>query len=314
MGKRSFQCSVFGFRLRQSITFGHASQRSVFIENRIVKTVLMRNRIGIALVVVLVLVGAGIAITFVMKVRSTQDRVYCQNNLRELSFFAETPDPKSKDEPVQFNRIIPAGTLPILDFSVDDRLSWAVATLPNLYQKRQDTLAIFQSIDQAERWNSKSNIPFAKQSIYMLECPGKPYVFDSEGWATTQYVGNGGVGDNAASLPIDNPHVGAFRYDQPTPFEAITDGRSTTFLFGEVAQNRGTWMQGGQTTVRTLNIAENAKPVLGPNGQFGGNHVNGAFFAYCDHSVRFMTEDVDPRILQSQMTIAGNEDNTLLDQ
>ena len=182
--------------------------------------------------------------------------------------------------------------------------------LPSLNQKRQDTVSIFTQVDPSQPWTSANNQPFAKQPIYTLECPGKPYVFDPQGWATTQYVGTAGIGSSPKFAV--GPQLGAFRYDQPTPFEAITDGLSTTFLYGELAENRGTWLQGGTTTIRTLNIADDAAPAIGSKGQFGGNHVDGAFFAYCDCSVRFMTEVVDPRIIQAHMTIAGGKEDPTL--
>ena len=279
----------------------------------------MRLRIGIAVVVVLVLVAAGIGLTLIAKLRSSQGRAYCQNNLRELSFFAEAPDPTKMEAVPQLPRSTPSGTIFVPEFAVEERLSWIVLTLPSLNQKRQKTVAILEQLAPDQRWNSDGNVPFAKQPIYTLECPAKPYVFDPEGWATTQYLGTGGIGEDAATLRLGlpptfdvDPRAGAFRYDQATPFEAITDGLGTTFLYGEVAENRGTWLQGGPTTIRTLNIDKDARREIGTGGQFGGNHVDGSYFAYCDYSVRFMTENVDPRILQNHMTIAGgSEDPTL---
>ena len=54
----------------------------------------MRHRIGIVVVVVLVLIAGGIGLTLISKLRLSQGRVYCENKLRELSFFAKLPDPK----------------------------------------------------------------------------------------------------------------------------------------------------------------------------------------------------------------------------
>ena len=279
----------------------------------------MRLRIGIAVVVVLVLVAAGIGLTLITKLRHTQGRVYCQNNLRELSFFAKVPDPKDKDLLPTFPLSTPSGTIFKPEFPVEERLSWIVLTLPSLNQNRQNTVAFLEQINPNQRWNSENNIPFAKQPIYTLECPANPYVFDPNGLATTQYVGTGGIGNDAPTLNLGppprfnvDPRAGAFRYDQATPFEAITDGLSTTFLYGELAQNRGTWLQGGPTTIRPLNIDEDASVPIGTGGQFGGNHVSGAYFAYCDYSVRFMTDTADIRVLHNLMTMAGGENDPSL--
>ena len=271
----------------------------------------MRHRIGIAVVVVLVLISVGIGLTLITKLRTTQGRAYCENNLRELSFFAKAPYPRNKEQAPELPRSVPSGTIFVPEFPVVERLSWVVLVMPSLNQNRQDTITIYKQLNLTHPWTGDANMPYAKQPIFTLECPGKPYVFDPQGWATTQYVGTGGVGDDAPTRVIDSD-AGAFRYDQATPFEAITDGLSTTFLFGELAENRGTWLQGGPTTIRTLNIADDAPPGIGPIGQFGGNHENGAYFAFCDYSVRFMTEQADIRVLHNHMTIAGGTNDPIL--
>jgi prepilin-type processing-associated H-X9-DG protein len=54
-----------------------------------------------------------------------------------------------------------------------------------------------------------------------------------------------------------------------------------------------------------LDDAENAKPLIGTGGQFGGFFPNGANFAMCDGSVRLITPQVTPAVLLKLATISG---------
>ncbi len=132
--------------------------------------------------------------------------------------------------------------------------------------------------------------------------------------AITCYVGVGGLGANAATLPATAPRAGAFRYDAPTPFEGITDGLSQTLLFGESRNEVGPWLRGGSSTVRALDDADGALPLVGTGGQFGGYFPGVAHFALCDGGVRAFTNRADPRVLYGLSTIAGkNTDPVLVD-
>jgi prepilin-type processing-associated H-X9-DG protein len=113
------------------------------------------------------------------------------------------------------------------------------------------------------------------------------------------------VGADAATLPVGSPRSGAFHYDSPTPFAAITDGLSQTLLFGETRSELSPWLRGGPGTVRGLIDAPGAPPLIGE--QFGGYFPSGANFAMCDGSVRMFSPRTTPRVLLGLATIAGKE-------
>ncbi len=70
-----------------------------------------------------------------------------------------------------------------------------------------------------------------------------------------------------------------------------------------VSGQLGPWAAGGQATVRALT----AKPyVNGPDG-FGSGQPDGMFVGMADGSVRFISKDIDPSLLERLATIHGGE-------
>ncbi len=283
----------------------------------------MSRRAGCAVVVLVVLFAAGVIVVWIARGRVEQDRVYCQNNLRELAQFAELhgrqgkpPDPEAPRDPSLLPSV-PPGTVVNPALPPDRRLSWVVYLLPTFNQRRQDTTALLGEIDKSLPWDEGKNASAARTRLVALVCPGNPAGSPPDAPAPTQYVGGGGVGPDAAALPlvpfpfaahapaVASPRAGCFRYDAPTPFGSIADGLSQSVLFAEVSADPGPWLRGGPSTVRTLDAAGGARPVIGTGGQFGGNHPGGANFAFADDSVRFLSDRISPSVLADLFTIAG---------
>jgi prepilin-type processing-associated H-X9-DG protein len=229
-----------------------------------------------------------------------------QNNLRELSLFAAhhtTPDPNR--DATKLLKEIPAGTVPLTDTPPDQRLSWVVNVLPGLDQKRQNTAALITAIDRGKPWSAEPNQEAGRTRLVSLLCPENPPELPPDAPDVTHYVGISGVGVNAATLLASDPKAGAFRYDAPTPFDAITDGQSQSLLFAETRNAVGPWLRGGHATVRGLDDAPGALPLVG--GQFGGYFPSGGNFAFCDGSVRVFSPRTTPAVLLGLATIAGKE-------
>ena len=287
----------------------------------------MRLRVGVVVVVLFGLLAAGLLVTWIADRRVDAGRATCQNNMRELSLFAIAatggrPDGKpvfaSEKEKAarpklaqkELDRLsnlglppaVPAGTVPNPALPPNHRLSWGVTLIPSLDQRRQDTSGLLASIDKTQAWDADTNRPAARTVVRGLLCPGNPIEVAPGTPAVTQYVGAGGVGADAATLPATAPTAGCFRYDAPTPLDAIIDGLSQTVLFAEVSAETGPWLRGGSATVRSL---DPAKPVIGPGNQFGGNHPEGAIFGMADGSNRLLTPRTDPAVLAVLFTING---------
>jgi prepilin-type processing-associated H-X9-DG protein len=273
----------------------------------------MSRRVTIIGAVLFVVVFAALLFTVLPRARLKANFVASQNNLREISLFAGhharpdalvVPNPSGKYDLSKLPGQVPPGTLDLPGTPPDLRLSWVVDVLPGMDQHRQNTMELFGRIDRGKPFLAEPNQQVAATPVVALVCPQDPPAA-SGGAAVTSYVGIGGVGSDAAALPVGDPRAGAFRYDSATPFERITDGISQTLLFAETRNEVGPWLRGGFATVRGLNDAPDAIPLVG--GQFGGYFPSGANFALCDGSVRLFTPRTDPRVLSALATIAGKE-------
>lgn len=263
---------------------------------------------GIALVVVVV----GFVIAAVQKARYNAGAEESINNLRQLAFFAahhENPaeKPRFKVDVTKLPGAVPAATVVLEGVPPEERLSWLVAVLPSLDQRRNPAESLVAQIQTDKPWSAPENQSAAQKLLPVVLCPG---FTPSAGPAPTCYVGVAGLGTDAASLTLvmgapTPPRAGAFRYDGPTPFERITDGLSQTLLIGETAHEPGPWLRGGPSTARGFDDAPGALPLTGPGGQFGGFFPLATNFALCDGSVRTFTPRTTPDVLLQLATIAG---------
>lgn len=261
----------------------------------------MSRRVGAIVFLGVVVLAAGVFLTWVSRARVERDRLYCANNLRSLAQFV--PQAGAPDRPHAW--AVPSGTVPNLELPPERRLSWVVHLLPNFDQKRQDTAALAASIQPALAWDAEPHRSVARTPVAVLQCFGTPAREAGGEYAVTQYVGNGGVAADAPTLPWTDgkppPTAGCFRYEGPTPADVITDGLSETVLFAEVSTDVGPWLRGGYATVRTIDAT---RPAVG--GQFGGNHIGGANLGFADGRVQFFTSFTDPVVLHKLFTIAGD--------
>lgn len=269
----------------------------------------MNRLIGVVVLLVFALIGAGVFLTWVMRSRVDQARLYCANNLRILSQFAamhENPPPGENANRVP--NVIPPGTIPHAVFPPEQRLAWTVPALLTMDQHTQDTAAIFATVDLNLSWDADANRSAADTRIVNLTCPGNLLPGGTHAPQPTHYVGLTGIGVDSARLSLGPPvpaDAGCWRYDGSTPFSAITDGLSSTLLYAETAQQTGPWLAGGTPTLRGLIVTAEALPVIGNAGQFGGNHPGGGNFAFADGSVRWMQSNMDREVFRGLVTIAG---------
>ncbi|MCH2200623.1 MAG: DUF1559 domain-containing protein, partial [Fuerstiella sp.] len=115
------------------------------------------------------------------------------------------------------------------------------------------------------------------------------------------YLGVAGIGPNAASLKNHDPNAGIFGYNRRTRIRDITDGTSHTMMIADsVKPNPYTQ---GHLTIRGFS----EKPYInGPDG-IGSSHSGGMQAAFADGSVRFISESIDPTVLEALATKAGGE-------
>lgn len=180
----------------------------------------------------------------------------------------------------------------------ETRLSWIATLLPHLghedWHKR---------LEFGYSWNGEKNSPVTRQVLPAVVNPALgPH--QQDGYPVTHYVGVAGVGADAATLKADDPRAGVFGHGRTMRAEDIPAGASNTIAVLGVTGKAGAWAAGGSATVRPLT---KAPYVNGPDG-FGSGQPDGMLAGMADGSVRFISKDVDPRVLEQLATVHGRKD------
>jgi hypothetical protein len=161
-----------------------------------------------------------------------------------------------------------------------------------------DEAPLYNQIDSKSAWDSDANAKFS--------VPIMPYAHPSashEAGPYTDFVGLAGVGEDGPKLKANDKGAGFFAYDRATRMADITDGTSNTIAIAESDGQPRPWLQGGPSTIRPLT----AQPyVNGPDG-IGGITRGGVQVLLADGSVRFISENIDPSVMEALVTIQGGE-------
>src|SRR5437899_2666388 len=112
----------------------------------------MARRVAVVVVGLLLFALVGLAIPYIMKMRTRADDVACRNNLREIGLFAAHSSGAQPKQPRKHLDQIPAGTVFLPGAPPDERLSWVVAVLPGLDQRRQQVAPLLATIDEKQPW------------------------------------------------------------------------------------------------------------------------------------------------------------------
>jgi prepilin-type N-terminal cleavage/methylation domain-containing protein/prepilin-type processing-associated H-X9-DG protein len=269
--------------------------------------------IEILMVVLVMAVLIGLMLPAVQSVRQAALTTQCRNNLLQLGMalgnYAST------------HQVFPPGVVndkgPIANLPKGYHMGWAVQILPFLEQGN-----LYRRIDFRRGVYAAPNASVLATSLGVFLCPG----------------GRGGAGSyvgchHDVEAPIDADNHGVLFLNSHVGRDDITDGTAYTILLGEarVAMTMG-WAAGTEATLRntghrinepvwTIPSAGWAGPsppgASGPNdsdgvntikqggpppmyyvGGFSSGHVGGANLLFCDGSLRFLKESVDPRVLR----------------
>ena len=144
---------------------------------------------------------------------------------------------------------------------------------------------------------------FAKKPLAEVVNPVFGPATSPDGYPVTNYVGVAGVGEEAAQLPPDHANAGMFGYGRQTRQQDLVRGGANTIAVLGVQDQCGPWAQGGRATVRPLT----QKPYInGPDG-FGSGQPDGMVAGMADGSVRFLSKNIDPHVMEQLATIRGGE-------
>jgi hypothetical protein len=152
-------------------------------------------------------------------------------------------------------------------------------------------------------WNSAQNRPVTQRRLDAVINPALGPATTEAGFPVTHYAGVAGVGANAAELKPDDPRCGLFGYSRTSRPEDLPRGASHTLATLGVSGQLGSWAAGGPATVRALT----KRPyVNGPDG-FGSGQPDGMLAGMADGSVRFLSKDIDPEVLEQLAALRGGE-------
>ncbi len=231
-------------------------------------------------------IATALLLPAVQQARMAARRTQSRNNLKQLGL--------SLHNYHDAYRALPAGTIEESAEKPEDRLSWLVSVLPFL-----DQAPLFDAIDRKSAWNSQRNQRPTNVVVPHLLNPQDT----DQGTPHTHYLGMAGLGKGAEDLPVTSPRAGVFGTNRQTRFRDIRDGLSNTIAITEGSGQHGPWAQGGRSTIRALT----QKPYInGPDG-IGGPFPGGVQVMLMDGSVRFVSENIDPQVLEALMTINGGE-------
>jgi hypothetical protein len=176
------------------------------------------------------------------------------------------------------NQGFPPGA--IADKAGRDFHGWQAPLLPYVEQ-----MAVYQQVDFNVPWNDpKNRVPMQTQ-VASYVSPGITEIKDAAGYALSHYAGNKYL----------------FRENRAFRISEITDGTVNTILAGEAAGNFQPW--GHPDNCRDPGNGIDAGP-----DSFGRPHFPPvAGFVMCDGSVRFLSRNIDPKILKALATPTGNE-------
>ena len=233
-------------------------------------------------------VAVALLLPAVQQAREAARRTQSKNNLKQVGLALHNYHDV-------YNHF-PSGTHPNEKLKPEKRFGWLASILPFIEQ-----YALHDRLDFDLAWDDEENEKWVKSNIMVFIHPS--YGPDPTGKAVSHYVGMAGVGKDAPELAKNHKRAGIFGHDRKTRIRDITDGTSNTIIVTEASKDFGNWAQGGKAAYRSLT----KKPYInGPDG-IGGPSIGGCNIGLADGSVRFVSENIDPKVMEALSTMAGGE-------
>lgn len=280
----------------------------------------------VELLVVMAIIGILIALLLpaVQAAREAARRMQCANNLCQIGLALQNYEAAHETLPTGSTE--PSG--PIVNKPQGYHMGWLVYLLP--YVEEQTA---YKRIDFSKGVYAAENSPVANHHIKVFTCPSDPGSYS--GPAQSNYAGC----YHDVEAPIDVTNNGVLFLNSAVADIDIPDGRTHTLFVSEKVRESGDlgWMSGTRATLRnpsiwgkwrpgratmiasgTLEVAseEVAEGATGPAtdpalvvGGFASWHPGGMNCLFGDGSVRFMSENTPPTLLQQ---LANRADGQLM--
>jgi prepilin-type N-terminal cleavage/methylation domain-containing protein/prepilin-type processing-associated H-X9-DG protein len=268
--------------------------------------------IELLVVIAIIAVLIGLLLPAVQKVREAAARMTCANNLKQVGLALHNYE--------LTNGSFPPGYRDLGGNPASPGWGWTVFLLPYLEQA-----PLYEALGAANTNFGKGSNPvpattLTQTSITTLHCPSDPGAltnpfYDNHG--KSNYRGVAGGGD-LSFTPLTTDLGGVFFYNSRVRFADVTDGLSNTLAVGETSLNerrnwwggiwagcarvgpfasyKGTvaWVSGAYWSIGQGDVSLNGP---GP-WVFCSPHSGGVNFVFCDGSVHFIRDSVDPVLME----------------
>jgi prepilin-type N-terminal cleavage/methylation domain-containing protein/prepilin-type processing-associated H-X9-DG protein len=293
----------------------------------------------IELLVVIAIIGVLVALLLpaVQAAREAARRAQCTNNLKQIGLALHNYHGSHDTFPPGYLSATQGG-LPTGQ-EIGPGWGWATLALGALEQA-----PLYNAVNFGLRTTDPASLTVRRASLSVFLCPsnvsGGPSLTITDGSGNVlvndlkpgQYVGVAGQWE-PEEFPA--PNNGLFYRNSQIRFSDITDGSSATLMVGERSQNvaNATWVgmipfgQSCNNPTWPVQDCESSNVlVLGHTGpspdeawidvpnnkkagadDFHSLHPGGCNFLFCDGSVRFIKETVNPQVFSNLATRAGGE-------
>lgn len=233
-----------------------------------------------AVILLVALLGGGVLTAALLAVRwlptaareaELQARTKCASNLKQIATAL-----------LQYESMY--GSFPpayVADKNGKPMHSWRVLLLPHL--GHQD---LYDRYRFDEPWDSPRNRRISDLAIGLYQCPGQP--------AGREPVTN--------YMMVVGPHTISDGRDGRKVAE-ITDGLKDTILLVEVADSVVWWAEPEDLRFDMLNFTING----GKRQEISSYHSGGVNAVFCDASVRFLKDSMNPELVKAMITIDAGE-------
>jgi prepilin-type N-terminal cleavage/methylation domain-containing protein/prepilin-type processing-associated H-X9-DG protein len=302
-----------------------------------------RSRRGFTLIELLVVIAIiavliGLLLPAVQKVREAASRTRCANNLKQIGLALQSYHDANKTFPPAFKNS---------PGNIDPGWGWSAFILPYVEQMNMYNSPMYNGLgvnatvpsNFGGGANPANPVPLTQQRLNIFRCstdPGPDINPFRNNFATSNYRAVAGVGGVTATggQPDTTNFPAAFYGDQDLGgimfqnshirMEQITDGSSNTLAVGECMYDETTnkWAciwpgfiglyNGGVMVSCTMWVVDvNTATINGPAPQaFSSRHQpGGAYFVFCDGSVRYARDTSDP---SKTMWLAGRSDGVVV--
>jgi prepilin-type processing-associated H-X9-DG protein len=292
--------------------------------------------IELLVVIAIIAILIALLVPAVQKVRAAAARTQCMNNLHQIGLAVHSYHDTFKYLPAAVTSR-PAALDPT-NYGYDAGWGWGAAILPFLDQvPLYDNLNVVNSQFGYQTGDYTTNglatpTPLTQTKLAVYRCPADigPDLNDQRGmFATSNYRAVMGPAPNSpppvTPYPPNNDLGGCMFQDSKVAMVAVTDGVSNTLLIGECTldDSKGRWAaiwpgyrgkdpaSGVWYSSDVMWYMDAASATInGPAPQaFSSQHTGGAFFLFCDGSVRFVREGIDINVI---IWMAGRNDGIIV--